>query len=190
MNARSGIMTIVLAAFAATAWAQCPPPVGEMMGQPPPPMRHGGLPPMPFGKQFDPMREDLFPPELVMQNQKALGLSDEQKTVIKEAMQKSMAKFTDLMWQQSAEQETMDSLLKSDRLDEAKVIPQLDKLLGIENEMKRTLFGMLLKVKNCLTPDQLTKLRSIRQAVMQPSQGDQRSLPPDDKRGAPQPPKP
>lgn len=128
------------------------------------------MPPVPFGKQFDPMKENLYPPEMVMQNQRALALTDSQKTAVKETMLKSMTKFTELMWQQSAEQENMELLLKQERLDEAKVLAQLDKLLGVEDDMKRAMFGSLLKVRNILTPAQLAKLRAIRQTMTSPHQ--------------------
>jgi len=181
MKTKQVLMLITLAAVSATGWAQIPSPNGPIGAMPPMRQGGGGMPPMPFGKQFDPMKEDFYPPEFIMQNQQALSLTDEQRSAIKEAKQKSIAKFTDMMWQQSAEQETMESMLKQERLDEAKILAQLDKLLSIEDDMKRTLLGMLLKVKNNLSPVQITKLRSIKQYMMLPRQDGQ--FGPDAKRG-------
>ncbi len=168
MNMKRNLAALALAMTTATTWAQFHPqggggPMGQMQ-----PMAPGGLGPMQFGKQFDPMKGDFFPPELIMQHQQELSLTDEQRMAIKEAVQKSLVKFTDLMWQQSSEQETMDSLLKQEKLDEGKVLAQLDKVMGIENDMKRALFGMLVKVRNNLTQEQVGKLRSIRQTMLPP----------------------
>ncbi len=179
MNMKRNLAALALTLTTATTWAQFPPqggggPMGQMQPMPP-----GGLGPMQFGKQFDPMKGDFFPPELIMQHQQELSLTDEQRAAIKEAMQKSIIKFTDLMWQQSSEQEAMDTLLKQEKLDEGKVLAQLDKLMGIEAEMKRSLFGMLVKVRNSLTQVQLGKLRSIRQTMLPPhQQGEQQGCPP------------
>ena len=77
-------------------------------------------------------------------------------------MQKSMARFTDLQWQQSAEAEAMGTLLKQEPTDEGKAVAQLDKLLNIENEIKRLHMSVMIKVKNLLKADQQAKLRELR----------------------------
>ena len=97
-----------------------------------------------------------------MQNQKALNLTTEQQTAIREEMQKTMAKFTDLQWQQSAESEALDGLLKQERVDEKLAVAQLDKLLAIESEVKRLHFGTMVRMKNILTTDQKTQLRELK----------------------------
>ncbi len=43
----------------------------------------------------DPLGEPLFPPDLVMQHQQAIGLSEDQKTFIKAEIQKAQARFTE-----------------------------------------------------------------------------------------------
>ena len=156
------MVTGLMIAAAATGWAQRPPegPGGEPPGGP---MEQGGMQmPGRGGPQGGPMGENFFPPELIMQNQQALGLSDEQKTAIRDVMQKSMARFTDLQWQQSAEAEAMGTLLKQEPTDEGKAVAQLDKLLNIENEIKRLHMSVMIKVKNLLKADQQAKLRELR----------------------------
>ena len=110
----------------------------------------------------DPLGEHLFPPELVMQHQQAIGLSEEQKNLIKAEVQKAQTRFTELQWQLQKEVETMISLVKEPKTDEQQVLTQLDKILGLEREIKRTHFTMVVKIKNSLTPEQQARLREIK----------------------------
>ena len=148
MNIKTYVFTCLLTAASVASWAQQPGPGGPSGSQ------RRGAP--------DLMVENFFPPELIMQNQKALNLTTEQQTAIREEMQKTMAKFTDLQWQQSAESEVLDGLLKQERVDEKLAVAQLDKLLAIESEVKRLHFGTVVRMKNILTTDQKTQLRELK----------------------------
>jgi Spy/CpxP family protein refolding chaperone len=118
----------------------------------------------------DSMMQNFFPPELVMQNQGQLGLSDVQKAEIRDAMRKAAAESTDLQWQQSAETEAMGALINQERVDEAKALAQLDKLSDIEKQIKRVHLGTMIRIKNALTPEQQTRLRQLR-PPMAPGRG-------------------
>ena len=96
-----------------------------------------------------------------MQHQNAIGLTADQRTSIRAEMQKMMAEFTDLQWQQSAETEALETLAKQDRPDEKQVLAQLDKLLNIENQIKRLHTGMLVRIKNLLTSEQQAQLQEL-----------------------------
>ncbi len=120
----------------ATAWAQQPP--------------------------ADPFGENLFPPELVMQHQQAIGLTEEQRNFIKAEIQKAQTRFTELQWQLQNEVETMVSLVKEQRADEQQVLDQLDRILNLEREIKRTHFTLIVRIKNRLTPEQQARLREIK----------------------------
>lgn len=110
----------------------------------------------------DPLGEHLFPPELVMQFQQAIELSEEQKNLIKTEVQKAQTRFTELQWQMQKEVETMISLVKEPKIDERQVQTQLDKILGLEREIKLTQFTMVVRIKNSLTPEQQARLREIK----------------------------
>jgi Spy/CpxP family protein refolding chaperone len=110
----------------------------------------------------DPIAEYLYPPELVMQNQQVLGLSDEQKTAIRKEIQTAQSNFTDKQWKLQDEMETMVSLIKQDRIDEQKVLTQLDKILDLEREIKRTHFTLVVRIKNKLTSEQIAKLAELK----------------------------
>ena len=150
------ILSLLL--IATSAVAQMPPPPGGHMGPPPP----GGPPPQQGGGGDGGLiRECFFPPEMVMRNQKAIGLTADQQNSIRSEMQKSIPQFTELQWQQSAEEEAMQELAKTDHPDEAKILAQLDKLTTIENTMKRAQLSLMVRIKNLLTPEQQQKLRAL-----------------------------
>ena len=110
----------------------------------------------------DPVTENLFPPELVMSHQKAIELSDAQKAYIRSELLKAQAHFTELQWQLQDAMEGLVSILKEPSADESQAINQLDKVLSSEREIKRTQIGMLVRIKNKLTPDQQARLQKLR----------------------------
>ena len=110
----------------------------------------------------DPLGENLFPPELVMQHQQALELTEEQRNLIRGEIQNAQARFTEVQWQLQNEMETMASLVKQGRIDEQRTLSQLDKIVGLEREIKRTQLALLIRVKNSLTPEQQAKLQTLR----------------------------
>ena len=121
--------------------------------------------PVTFGGQNppdDPLGENLFPPELIIQHQQAIGLTEQQKTVLKTELRQSQARFTELQWQLQDEMEKMVELIKQDRVDESQTLTQLDKILNLEREIKRAQITLLIRIKNRLSPEQLVKLREIR----------------------------
>lgn len=119
-------------------------------------------PQMPQQPQKDPIGENLFPPELIMQNQEAINLTDDQKNSLKTDLRQAQTKFTELQWQLEDQAEKMASLLKQPHPDEQQVLAQLDKVLNAEREIKREQISLLIRIKNRLTPEQQAKLTQIR----------------------------
>jgi Spy/CpxP family protein refolding chaperone len=141
--------------FVAAAVALSQHPQAPQPGPPHQPQQ----PQQPHGP--DPIAQNLFPPDLVMQHRQALGLSDEQKNAIKEELMKASAKFSELQWQMQDEMETMATLTKGPSIDEQRVLAQLDKILGIEREVKRTQLTLSIRIKNKLTAEQQTQLQEL-----------------------------
>jgi|SRR6266498_479507 len=110
----------------------------------------------------DPIGEALFPPELVMQHQQAIGLTDPQKEFLKTELRKMQLRFTELQWQLSDELEKMVALVKQETLDEPAVLAQLDKVLNAEREIKRLQFSLLIHIRNNLTPEQRARLSELK----------------------------
>src|ERR1041385_7263363 len=112
MNERNPMKRILLILCGAALlhqaiWAQQgSPPQGGPQHQGPP-----GQGPGP-----DAISAQLFPPELIMQNQKALNLTDEQKKAIKSEVLSLQAKLTDQQWDVQGEMETLVSLMKESKI--------------------------------------------------------------------------
>ena len=118
------------------------------------------------GPTPDPIAQNLFPPELVMQHRLELGLSDEQRAAIKDEAIKASTRFNELQWQMQDEMETMATLMRGPSIDEQKALAQLDKVLNIEREVKRTQLGLSIRIKNKLTPEQQTKLKGLKTKLL------------------------
>jgi len=111
----------------------------------------------------DPVGGNLFPPELIMQHQQAIALEDAQKAFIRGEISKAQGRFMELQWQLQDAMESLAGLLKQEAVDETQALAQLDKVLNLEREIKRAQIGLLVRLKNKLTPEQQTKLRTLRE---------------------------
>jgi len=146
---RASILAFAFVLSAATLGAQGVPPGQRAPGPPGP----GG--PDDFGRNF-------YPPELVMQHQGEIGLQDSQRASLASAIQQAQSKFTDVQWKLSAEGEKMGKLLQPAQVDETQVLEEVDRILALEREMKRTQISLMVSIKNTLTPGQQAKLMEIR----------------------------
>ena len=88
--------------------------------QQPAPAPHPGPQPGP-----DPFGGSLVPPELVIQNQQAIGLTDEQKTYFRTEIRDAQLQFTEHQWKRQDARENMDSREKQPHVDEQQVRAQL-----------------------------------------------------------------
>jgi Spy/CpxP family protein refolding chaperone len=109
----------------------------------------------------DPLARHLFPPERVMGHAQEIGLDDAQRTAIRKEVQKAQSKFLDLQFDIQTEMETMVRLVKENKVDEPKVLAQLDKVLALEKEIKKTQISLLVRIKNTLTLAQQAKLSEM-----------------------------
>ena len=112
-------------------------------------------------QQPDPFAGQLFPPDLIMQHQQALNLSDDQKNFLKAELIKLQTRLTEVQWELQGEVEKLSALMKQDQVDEAQALAQLDKVLNLEREIKRAHIGLLIRLKNKLTSEQQARLREI-----------------------------
>ena len=124
----------------------------------------GNRPPGGGAPSPDPIGRLLFPPELVMQHQEEIGLSDAQRAAIQKELVAAQAKFTDMQWRMTGDMEKLARLLAAGPVDETKALEQLDRVLSAEREVKRTQIGLLVRIKNVLTPAQQAKLMQLRQS--------------------------
>src|SRR5689334_6776289 len=87
--------------------------------------------------QADPLPENLFAPELMIQYQSEIGLTDEQREKLMSEMQSAQERFASLHERLQKEVEAMAVLLKKEPSDEQAALAQFDKVLDREREIKR-----------------------------------------------------
>src|SRR6266581_5227735 len=90
--------------------AQGPNPQGQMR-QPQPP--------------DDPLADVMFPPDMIMQHQRQLGLTDEQKTFMRTEINRVSARFNDLQWQLQDAMEALHDSMKANPVNEQQAMAQL-----------------------------------------------------------------
>lgn len=139
---RTFMTAVLVAAFAMTVQAQGPG--AQIPGQP------------------DPFGRFLFPPELVMQHQGQIGLTDGQRATLQSAIQDAQGTVLKMQFALAAEAEKLTKLLEAPRLAEADVLSQVDRILMIEREVKRAQVTLMVRIKNTLTEEQQAKLRQLR----------------------------
>jgi Spy/CpxP family protein refolding chaperone len=110
----------------------------------------------------DAIGDNLFAPELVMQHQQEIGLSDTQRSAIIADISRAQPMATELQWKLQREVTALAALIKVESIDEEKMLAQLDRVLAAEREIKRVQLTLLVRIKNKLTPEQRTKLQTFR----------------------------
>ena len=113
----------------------------------------------------DPVVENLFPPELVMQHQSEIKLTEDQRNALMAEIQKAQIRLVDLQQRLQKEMEALGALLKKEAVDEQGALAQLDKVLNEEREIKRAHLALVLGIKNKLTTEQEVKLREIKTKI-------------------------
>jgi len=147
--------------------------------QPPPRPVDGDrqqMPPRAPHPPDDPLAGDMFPPEMIMQHQRELALTETQKTFMLGEMQKTTTRFNELQWQLQDAIEALHETMKGNQVNEQQALAQLNKVLDAEREIKTLHMAMNIHIKNQLTADQQLKLQTMRKAF-QPD-GQRRDRPP------------
>jgi Spy/CpxP family protein refolding chaperone len=103
----------------------------------------------------------LFPPSLIMEHQGDIELTDAQRQAITKEMTDTQKAVVDLRWQLEEKTAALTKLLGAPKVDESAVMPLADEVLKLENQMKRLRLGLLVRVKNLLTPAQQETLRKL-----------------------------
>src|SRR6516225_6434678 len=110
----------------------------------------------------DQLAERLFPPDLILHNGEAIGLSDEKRQEILSRVERAQARFRGLESALAKERAAMVALLDKEKPDETAVLKQLDNLLAREGDIKREQFGLMLSLRNMLTAPQQVRLKELR----------------------------
>jgi Spy/CpxP family protein refolding chaperone len=117
----------------------------------------GGGPPM-GSPAF--LRE-LFLPGLVMEHQRDIGLSAEQRDAITKEMTATHQKVLELRWGLEEKSEALRKLLAENKIDEKAALARAAEVMDIERQMKQAHLTLLIRLKNQLTPEQQQKLAAL-----------------------------
>jgi Spy/CpxP family protein refolding chaperone len=112
--------------------------------------------------QQDPFARHLFSPELVMQHQGEINLTDAQRQALSQSIQQAQTKMLDTQWKLSDEAQKLIRVLQGATVDETQALEQVDRILTLEREVKRAQMGLMVRIKNTLTPSQQARLRALR----------------------------
>ena len=104
----------------------------------------------------------FYSPEVVMHFSEDIKLTDAQEAYIKEEYKKAEAIFTDVNWDLKKAINKLHDLIVAKKIDETKVVAQMDKVLELEKRIKKQRVILMLRVKNKLTDDQKAKLDKLR----------------------------
>jgi Spy/CpxP family protein refolding chaperone len=111
----------------------------------------------------NPVEAELFPPDFLMAQREALGLSDAQLQDIQATMQDIQPKFESLKGQLEERGKAFQEALRQPQPDLAQTEEKLRALLAQENEMKVLQVRLMLNLRSKLTAEQLDKARQMRQ---------------------------
>lgn len=119
----------------------------------------------------DPLARFLFPPELIMAHQEAIGLTDRQRTAIQEAVHDAQSKLLDMQFRMSAEVEKLQRLIQATTPDEPKVLDEVNRVLTLERDVKVTQMTLMVRIKSQLTERQQSQLNQMRGGFVDPLTG-------------------
>jgi Spy/CpxP family protein refolding chaperone len=104
----------------------------------------------------------LYPTELVMDHQAALGLTDAQASAIREELQRTQRELVDAEWELRREREALASELAHPRVDEEAALAAAEQVIAREGAIKRLHLRLLVRIKNQLTAEQQARLDELR----------------------------
>jgi len=121
--------------------------------------------PMHGGRGFHegpPMDRSLFPPDLILSNQIALGLTDDQTAAIKKMINETHQKVIDAQTSLQRTTEQLHTELSATKINEAAALSFATQAMDLEQQIKTAHMTLLIRIKNLLTAEQIAKLQEMR----------------------------
>ena len=119
----------------------------------------------------DPVGSKLFPPELIMNHQQELGIDQQQRDAIAKEVEQAHSQIFPMQWKMSAAAEALSKELDAPKIDESKALGLANKVMSIEQEVKRQHLSLLIRIRNLLTDGQRAKLAELRAKASPPAPG-------------------
>jgi len=107
--------------------------------------------------------DHVFRPELIMRHQREIGLTSAQQEAITRAMGETQQGLVDLRWKFEAESQELAKRLDSESVDEGAALAVAEKVMSIEQQIKKEHLRMLIRIKNKLNTEQQARLRQLQE---------------------------
>ncbi len=111
-----------------------------------------------------PFQQSVFPPELVMANQRKIGLTPEQRLTFLEEMRQTQSDLLPIQLEMSEASADLILLLEGARVDEEAALAAARRVVELEQGVKTRHMVLLIRIKNLLSVEQQRMLREIRDA--------------------------
>ncbi len=106
------------------------------------------------GQNQDLFQKNLYSADRVMELRNELDLSEAQATKIKKIHSENAGKFSTMKWDLDDETKKLKALLDQSKIDEVAVQKQMDKVLALENSLKKQQLSTMVSIKNELNTEQ------------------------------------
>lgn len=104
----------------------------------------------------------LFSTDTVLKYRAEIDLSEAQVSAVKKIHSDHITEFNSLKWDLDAAQVALVKRLAVTSVDEEASLADMEKIMGLENGIKKNRLGMLIKVKNILSQEQQDTLKTLR----------------------------
>jgi Spy/CpxP family protein refolding chaperone len=121
----------------------------------------------------DPIIENYFPADLLINHAQEIGINDQQKQAIESKVHEDRKQFLELQQNLQRQIAALGGILRQDRPDQQEALTQLDKVLAAERDIKRMQLTFSLAIRNQLTPEQFAKAKELRQRYFAEGHGGQ-----------------
>jgi Spy/CpxP family protein refolding chaperone len=103
----------------------------------------------------------FFPQQLVFLARDRIALTQVQHDALRARVNSTQPRLEKLQSALKRESAALAALTSLERVDEAAILAQLDKLVDVEREAKQLQVGLGAMIQNLLTPEQKAKLREL-----------------------------
>ncbi len=107
------------------------------------------------------LKGKLFGPELILKHQSKLKLTEKQRDMIGAELKRVQAQAAESDWLLMTEASQLQELFDQHPIDAKAVLTGIDRVFEAENRKKRLFMEMLVNIKNALTAEQVTYLKSV-----------------------------
>lgn len=115
-----------------------------------------------FANAQDLFQKNIYSADRVMEMRKDLNLTESQALKIKKIHSENAGKFSAMKWDLDDATLKLKDLLDESKIDAVAVQMQMDKVLALENSLKKQQLSTMVSIKNELSPEQQEILQGQR----------------------------